>query len=188
MSCCSVRWTRDSSNAQVYLPRIPIFRHVEVLWCGTLQLYSQVCSPSQIRLLFHFVSFRYVYSPFKDSYRGRGGNFLSGLLCFVFVAIFHGKVFKCKNLLMVFNSIWIWIGIENTHVLIWCLLNWIGIVCETIARKLYKKSAQYQKIKGNFLKNILEEKNILRILEDQSYRREKTLCASFRNFASHVLL
>ena len=38
-------------------------------------------------------SFRYVYSPFRNSsYKGKAGDFLCGILCFVFVAIFHGKV------------------------------------------------------------------------------------------------
>ena len=39
--------------------------------------------------------YRYVYSAIRDSsYRGKGGEFLGGISCFVFVAIFHGKVWE----------------------------------------------------------------------------------------------
>ena len=46
-----------------------------------------------IPVIWHY--FRYVYSPFRESsYVGKGSNFLCGIACFVFVAIFHGKVWE----------------------------------------------------------------------------------------------
>ena len=50
---------------------------------------------SNIRTPLSLHNYRYVYSPFRDSsYRGKGGEFIGGISCFVFVAIFHGKVCK----------------------------------------------------------------------------------------------
>ena len=66
------------------------------------------------------------------------------VLTFGFVAVFHGN----KSLLSDSKLISIILGVADGAVLIWSLLNWIGIVLEMVGSSI-KKHGQYKVLKGD---------------------------------------